>query len=171
LEIGDAAYTLKFGGNRVTKSDVLHVEPGNPEATLVANLETGEDLPQGTFDCIILTQTLSCIFHADAAVRNCYSALKPHGVVLATFPGIAQISRYDMDRWGEFWRFTSLSAKRLFQLAFPADKLQVRTYGNVLTAAAALYGFAAEELEEQELDYPDMDYEVIVAVRAQREEG
>ena len=38
LEMGDAFYTQKFGGNRVTVSDVLHVVEGNPEATIVADL-------------------------------------------------------------------------------------------------------------------------------------
>ena len=42
--------------------------------------------------------------------------------MLATVPGISQISRYDMDRWGDFWRFTTLSMRRLFEQSFaPAD--------------------------------------------------
>jgi hypothetical protein len=34
--------------------------------------------------------------------------LKPGGVLLATVSGISQISRYDMYRWGDYWRFTTL---------------------------------------------------------------
>src|SRR4051812_21510061 len=47
LEIGDATYTEKFGGNRVVKSDVLHAISGNENATLVGNLATGEGVPVG----------------------------------------------------------------------------------------------------------------------------
>ena len=38
MEIGDNFYTRKFGGDRVTKSDVLHVKEGNPDATIVGDL-------------------------------------------------------------------------------------------------------------------------------------
>jgi hypothetical protein len=106
LEIGDRNYSNKFGGTFVTKSDVLHVSEGNPEATLIGDLETGRNIPANVFDCMILTQTFSFIYDAKSAIRHCYQALKPGGILLATFLGISQISRYDMDRWGEFWRFT-----------------------------------------------------------------
>jgi hypothetical protein len=62
LEIGDPEYTIKFGGNRVISADVLHAEPGNPQATLVGDLETGQGLPIDAFDCTILTQTFPCIY-------------------------------------------------------------------------------------------------------------
>ena len=80
--------------------------------------------------------------------------------------GISQISRYDMDRWGEYWRFTSLSARRLFEEVFlPAD-VTVRSYGNVLAATAFLHGVAEGELRRDELNYHDPDYEVLITVRA-----
>ena len=111
LEIGDPEYTHKFGSDRVTQSDVLHAVSGNPQATLVGDLATGQGIPHNVFDCIILTQTLLFVYDFHAAVTNCYAALKPGGVLLATFPGISQISRYDMDRWGDYWRFATRSAK------------------------------------------------------------
>jgi hypothetical protein len=36
LEVKDNNYTVKYGGDRVTKSDVLHKAEGNPRATIVA---------------------------------------------------------------------------------------------------------------------------------------
>jgi SAM-dependent methyltransferase len=149
LEIGDPGYTRKFGGDRVTHSDVLHAIPGNPQATLVGDLATGEGIPKGTFDCLILTQTLLFIYDVSEAIANCYAVLKPGGVLLATFPGISHISRYDMDRWGDYWRFTTLSAKRLFGEVFSPENVAVQSYGNVLTAIAFLHGLAAEELRKK----------------------
>jgi hypothetical protein len=35
LEIANNAYTMRFGGDRVIQSDVLHVQDGNPRATIV----------------------------------------------------------------------------------------------------------------------------------------
>ena len=166
LEVGDNTYTVRFGGEHVVKSDVLHVTSGNPQATIVADLSNGHDSPSDAFDCIILTQTLQYIYDVRAALRTLYRILKPHGVLLATFPGISQVSRYDMDRWGDYWRFTSLSALLLFEEAFPGGNVEVQPHGNVLSAAAFLFGLAAEDLTRRELDYNDPDYEVTIAVRA-----
>ncbi len=55
LEIGDPGYSLKYGGDGVTYSEVLNVLPGNPQATLVGDLETGMGLPDNAYDCMILT--------------------------------------------------------------------------------------------------------------------
>jgi SAM-dependent methyltransferase len=166
LEIGDDSYTRRFGGNRVTKSDVLHVAAGNPKATIVADLTSANDIPSNTFDCMIFTQTLQFIYEVRDAIRTIYRILRPGGVLLATFSGISQISRYDMDRWGDYWRFTSRSARRLFEETFPATSVVVEPHGNVLAAIAFLHGLAREDLHREELDYRDPDYEVLITVRA-----
>jgi hypothetical protein len=59
-----------------------------------------------------------------------------------------------------------LSARRQFEEAFPASSVQICTYGNVFTAAAFLFGIATQELKQEEMDYKDPAYEVIIAVRA-----
>jgi hypothetical protein len=73
-----------------------------------------------------------------------------------------------MDRWGDYWRFTTLSARRLFEAAFPPECVSVEAHGNVLAAAALLYGLAAEDLRTKELETDDPDYEVVITVRAVR---
>lgn len=168
LEVADRAYTLRFGGERVTESEVLHVTEGNPEATRVGDLCTGEGIPEGAYDCIILTQVLPFLWDFEAAIATAHRALRPGGVLLATMPGITQISRFDADRWGDFWRFTSMSAERLFTEAFEDGTVEVTAHGNVLAATAFLHGIATEELRAEELDYRDADYEVTVTVRAVR---
>jgi SAM-dependent methyltransferase len=166
LEIASNSYTMRFGGEHVTRSDILHVQAGNPNATIVADLSAENQIHSDDFDCIILTQTLPFILDTRAAVRTLYRILKPDGVVLATLPGISQISRYDMERWGDYWRFTNLSAQRLFGDIFGAQNVSVEAYGNVLVAAAFLYGLAAEELNPKELEARDADYQVLITVRA-----
>lgn len=166
LEVANNTYTIRFGGGRVTKSDVLHVQEGNPKATIVADLSAGNHIPSDVFDCIILTQTLSFIFDTRAAIRTLYRILKQRGVLLATLPGICQISRYDLERWGDYWRFTTLSARRLFEEVFSSDKIVVEAHGNVLVANAFLHGLAVEELRSDELDYKDDDYQLVITVRA-----
>jgi SAM-dependent methyltransferase len=166
LEIGDNAYTMRFGANRVDVSDVLHAEPGNPNATIVGDLAKGEGIADNTFDCIIFTQTLHCIYNVDDVVSVLHRILKPGGVVLATVPGISQISRYDMDRWGDFWRFTTRSAQRLFETHFGTGAVEVRSWGNVLTACCFLQGLSLEELTTAALTYSDPDYQVIITIKA-----
>jgi hypothetical protein len=171
LEIGDNHYTHKFGRDRVEKSEVLHAVEGNPEATLIGNLETGQGIPKKSFNCVILTQTLPFLYNVRGAIESVYDALGPGGVVLATVPGICQISRYDMERWGDFWRFTNLSVQRLFGEKFGQERTKVRSYGNVLAAVSFLEGIAAEELERDELAYNDPDYQVLIVARAVKGDG
>ena len=166
LEVRDDAYTRKFGGARVTRADILHPTADNENATIVADLTCAEHVPSDSFDCIILTQVLPFIPDPQAAVRTLHRILRPGGVVLATMPGISQIVRYDMDRWGDYWRFTSLSARRAFECAFPQGDVRVQAHGNVLAATAFLQGLSSRELRPNELEYQDPDYEVLITVRA-----
>jgi SAM-dependent methyltransferase len=170
LEIGDNSYTRKFGGDRITRSDVLHVVVGNPQATIVADLTSADHIPSDTFDCIILTQTLQLIYEVQAAIKTVYRILKPGGVVLVTFPGISQT--YDPD-WGDcwFWNFTAQSARRLFEKDFPTPNISIRTHGNVLAAIAFLHGLAVEELTREELDHREPGYDVTITVRATKPEA
>jgi SAM-dependent methyltransferase len=171
LEVGDPGYTRRFGGDRVTRADVLHVEPGNPHATLVGELATGQGIPRAAFDCLIVTQTLFMIYDIRGAVANAHAALKPGGVLLATLPGISQVVRYDMDRWGDYWRFTTRSAGQLFAEVFPAANVTVEAHGNVLAAVGFLHGLSANELLPEELDSRDDDYQLLITVRASRPGG
>ena len=169
IEIGDAAYTRQFGGTQVTKSDVLHVDESNPTATIVGDLADGDNIPASTFDCFVLTQTLQLIYDVRAALATVYRILKPGGVVLATVPGISQISN---DEWGKtwYWAFTSLSARCLFEEVFPKGSVQVESHGNVLAATAFLQGLATHELRQEELDYADREYEMLITIKAVKPE-
>jgi SAM-dependent methyltransferase len=168
LEVADTSFTDYLGEGAVERCDVLHAKPGNPLATLVGDLETGEGMPQAAFDCVVLTQTLHLIYDVRAAIRSVHAALAPGGVVLATVPGISQVSQYDRREWGDYWRFTEDSARRAFAEAFGDANVETVTYGNVLVAAAFLYGYAFEELSEAELRHRDDDFHFLVGVRAIR---
>jgi SAM-dependent methyltransferase len=168
LELQDNSYTRRFGGSRVEQSDVLDIRPGHPGATITADLSKPTSIPSDTFHCVILTQTLPFIYDVRAAIAEVHRILKPGGVVLGTLPGIAQIARYGMDRWGDYWRFTTLSAQKLFAESFPLECLQLEAYGNVLAAVGLLHGLVAEELSPEQLNYRDRDYEVTITVRTMK---
>ena len=171
LEIGNNTYTYKFGDSDVLQSDVLHVTEQKEAVTIIGDLTNAEHIPSDTFDCIIVTQTLHLIYEVQSAIQTLHRILKPGGVALCTVPGISQISRYDMDHWGDYWRFTTRSIQRLFEEVFPADHIQVRAYGNVLASVAFLHGLASEELRKKDLEYFDPDYELIISVRVLKPEA
>jgi glycosyltransferase involved in cell wall biosynthesis/ubiquinone/menaquinone biosynthesis C-methylase UbiE len=165
LEIGDDTYTWRYGTGNVETSDVLHVSADNPRATVIADLSDAAQLPQESYDCIICTQTLHLIYDMRAAVIALHRMLKPGGVLLATAPGISQISN---DRWRDtwYWSITPLAAKRLFADTFTTGAVEIAAHGNALAAIAFLQGLAADELETQELDAYDPSYPVLVTIKA-----
>jgi SAM-dependent methyltransferase len=166
LEFGDNTYTKAYGADRVTASDIMHVREGEPVATIVGDLADAPHIPDSSFDCVICTQTLMFIYDSEAAVRTLHRILKPGGVVLCTVAGISQICRWDMDQWGDYWRFTDLSIRRIFESAFQPDAITVQNHGNVLTASAFLHGMALEDLTVQEIEHQDRDYQMLLTVRA-----
>jgi SAM-dependent methyltransferase len=165
LEVADDAYTRQFGLS-VDSIDIVDASLENPRATIVADLTDGANLLSDAYDCVICTQTLLVIYDIRAAIKTIHRILKPGGTALITVPGISQIIRPDIDTWGDYWRFTSLSARRLFEEVFEAENVTVDAYGNVLTASAFLYGLAVEDLKRGELELHDPDYQVTICVKA-----
>jgi glycosyltransferase involved in cell wall biosynthesis len=166
LEIKDSVYTQRFGGARVTRSDVLDISSDNRQATLVGDLTGAPHIPSGAFDCILVTQTLHIIYDLPAAIRTLHRILRPGGLVLATVPGISPIVRDGDGRWHDHWRFTSTSARRLFQDVFGDSNVEIQVYGNLCAAVNFLDGRAVEELRASELEHRDPDYELVIFVRA-----
>ncbi|WP_347302966.1 methyltransferase domain-containing protein [Croceibacterium sp. TMG7-5b_MA50] len=165
LEIGERLYTEKFGQD-VGRSDMLHVDD-HPDATYVDDLTNGASVPDATYDCVILTQTLHLIFDMQAAVRTLHRVLKPGGVLLCTVPGITQIADDDWnDTW--YWSLSAAAARRLCAPVFGAEQVGISQYGNLLSATAFLHGMAAAELQPAELGHFDQQYPVIVAIAARR---
>ncbi|QJX47656.1 methyltransferase domain-containing protein [Hymenobacter taeanensis] len=165
LEIGDNEYTLAYGKEAVSKSDILHVNSNNEKATYVGDLSNAPHLPDDTFDCIILTQTLHLIYDFRQAIGTCFRVLKPGGTLLLTVPGISQI---DHDEWQDIWlwSFTRSSIKKLLQEYFVDSNVKIETHGNVLTSASFLYGLGAPELTKEELDYNDSHFQLIITAMA-----
>ena len=168
LEIAESTYTRQFN-HGITSFEILHVDRSNRKATIIGDLTQPETLPDKTVDCFICTQTLNFIFDVRKAIEGCFKLLKDGGVFLGTVSGISQISRYDMNRWGDYWRFTDLSLRKLFAEYFREENITIQMYGNVFAANAFLQGLALEDIEDKSLlNVNDPDYQVTLGIRAVR---
>jgi SAM-dependent methyltransferase len=166
LEIGESQYMDRFGADQIIDADVLDVLL-RPGVTILADLTDAPAIPSNSYDCIICTQVLMCIYDVQAAVQTIFRILAPGGVALVTLAGISQIAPPTMmAEGGEFWRFTRSSAQRLFTDVFGAENVFVESFGNVLAATAFLHGLVAEELTAEELAYNDPDYPLTITVSA-----
>jgi SAM-dependent methyltransferase len=171
LEVQSDDYTRRYGGSRVTRSDVIDLDSANPKRTLTADLTHCPEITDGRFDCILCTQTLLLIYDVPAAIRELHRILKPGGALLVTVPGIAKICERSMigGAGEDYWRFTAASTQRLFASSFGESNLEVKSYGNVLSSIAFLHGLVTEELSQQELDHDDPEYQLVICVCARKE--
>lgn len=164
LEVGGDAYTRRFGAERVTARRVLRPALDEDPLTLVGDLERPGTLPENAFDCFICTQTYNFVFEIGRAIESSHRLLKPGGLLLATAAAIAPVSRYDMERWGDYWRLTTASARRLLEPLF-GNGIEIGSAGNAFAATCFVQGLAVEDIADRALlDPVDSDYPIIVTM-------
>lgn len=169
LEIGDDRYTKKFGRN-VKSSAVLDIQ-ATERATFVGNLESGENVPECAFDCIIMTQVIQVIYDVHAALRNSLAALKPNGSLLITASGISPIWIDDIDTYQEHWRFTDQSLQKIMCEHVHPEEIEVKSYGNLAVAKAFLDGYALEDLPPEILEHHDYQFQLLLSARVTKSDN
>ncbi len=168
LELLRDTYASRFGGSQVTKLDIMNLKPGPKETTIVADLSNCPEIPDGSFDTIILTQALHCIPDLEATIAHLHRLLSPGGTLLATAPSLSPNVAPETGEYPDLWRFFPGSLQWLFEKQFPSECLQVSSVGNLLAATAFLHGLAANELSTTELDYHDPRLPLLVTVHARK---
>lgn len=164
LEISENTYTKKFGSNVLTSS-VLTFDKNAVFPAIHGDLTDQTTLPQQKFDCFIATQTLNFIQEVEKAVANANFLLAPGAVFLGTVACLSQISQFDYERWGDYWRFTDKGLKTLLEKYF--SKVKVYPMGNFAAARCLLEGLAVEDLKNRDfLDCLDVNYSIIIAFEA-----
>jgi peptidoglycan/xylan/chitin deacetylase (PgdA/CDA1 family) len=167
LEVQENDLTLRFGGPRVDRSDIVDLNEENKAASILADLRCAPHIPANSYDCVVLTQTLHVIDDMDAVLAEVHRILKPGGVVLATLPAASR-SCLEYGAGGDLWRVTPDGARSLFARTFDEAGIDVSRYGNVLTNVAFLHGLAAEELRSEEFDIKDPYFPALTGVRARK---
>ena len=149
----------------MTQADVLHIDPDAPGVTFVGDLADGSMLPDATFDCIVLTQTLHLIFDHMAALRTLERILVPGGVLLLTVPGHLQHRRPTSGARRGTTRSPTTPCARRATSVFGAGRATIESHGNVLAAVAFLHGLGHQELTTAELDEQHVEYSIVNAAR------
>lgn len=168
LEIRDNTYTMQYGGEKVTKSDVLDIDADNTNANIIDDLRKLNTIKDGTYDCIILTQVYQFIDDLDSAIAETYRILKPGGTLLSTLPSL---SRADCTSGavGDYWRFTTAGARYLFAKQFNLTDLEIGYHGNVRSGLYFYAGAAIADTPKHVLDTHDEDFSTIVTVLARKD--
>lgn len=165
LEVEESTYTRQFGQPGHVAYD-LKFAPSSSRSSknhVMADLTRPETVPEARFDTFICTQTLNFIFNLDPVIDSIHKLLKPGGHSLITVAGISQISRYDYERWGDYWRFTEQSLRNLLLQRFDEANCRFETYGNVTTSCLFLQGVAYEDLRDKSiLDEVDKNYQMVI---------
>jgi hypothetical protein len=165
LEILTNGYTKEFGGNNVSKSDVLDIDTTNQKATIYGDLRNLINIPDNTYDCIILTQVFQFIDDLHSTTKELHRILNTNGTLLITAPSISRIdcvAGVDND----YWRFTKASMNYLFSKHFSENKLSINSLGNALVGTGFWVGLSKEELNLKELNYNDKNFPCLITVRA-----
>jgi hypothetical protein len=164
LEIGEVRYLKQFGA-ALHSGKALVYDAAQGSDQIHGDLTHADKLPTELADVFICTQTLNFIYDVPAAIKGIQQLLKTDGVALVTVAGICQISRYDADRWGDYWRFMPQSIFRLFAEQFGAEHVEMQVYGNVYAAHMLLHGYALEECQREKLLVKDDDYPVVIGLK------
>jgi SAM-dependent methyltransferase len=163
LEVKDDLYTRRFGQD-VSRSAVLDIDPENPRADIVADLAEADAIPDASFDCFILTQTLQLIPDPQRALVQARRILRPGGILLATLPAVSQPTPPQSD----YWRFLPDGAQALFSEVFRGERVEISCYGNLAAVVGGLAGISQEQVAPTRLEPVDQQFPLVIAVRAVR---
>lgn len=166
LELLDNCYTKRFGGNNVSRSDILDIDENNDKANIHGDLRDLNQIPDNQYDCIILTQVLQFIDDLPASINECYRILKPGGVILITVPSLSRVDCISGAE-GDYWRFTTASLRYLLGKKFTENNLVITSYGNVLSAVNFLMGFSSGEIGKK-IDFNDKNFPCLVTAKAKK---
>lgn len=161
LEIQMPGYTRKYGHDTVD-AHAVDINPLiQPRPTYVVDLARAEDvIPDETYDCFLLPNTLCVLKDIEGALRNALRVLKPGGVILASTAAFVPLTGGEDD----YWRMSAAGWRELALKVWPGCEVVVEQHGNCLTAVGSMLGLALEEFSDEELTATHGKYPVLVTL-------
>lgn len=162
LEVQLPSYTRTHGHD----VDVSHTVDIDPRfgATYTCDLADAPAIPSDSYDCFLAPQTLQHVADLNGVLRTMLRVVKPGGHILASAAALLPL----IPDGDDYWRMTPAGWRRTLAQAWAGHDVAVDGHGNCLTASAAMYGLALEELTEDELNASDARYPVLVTIRCRK---
>jgi SAM-dependent methyltransferase len=162
LEVQVPSYTKRFGED-VTESHTVDINH-RFQTTYTCDLADGLPIPSDYYDCLLAPNTLQHLLELRAALRTMLRVLKPGGTLLASAAMLLPL----IPEGGDYWHLTPEGWRVVLEEEWPLCEIAVQGNGNCLSAAAAMYGLAHEELKPAELDAYDPRYPVLITIRCRK---
>jgi SAM-dependent methyltransferase len=162
LEIQVPSYTRRFGKG-VIESHTVDINP-RFHTTYTCDLADASSIPTDYYDCFLAPNTLQHLLDLRAALRTMLRVVKPGGTLLASAAMLLPL----IPEGGDYWRLTPEGWRGVLEAEWPQCEIAVEGHGNCLSAAAAMYGLALEELKPAELDAYDPRYPVLITIRCRK---
>jgi SAM-dependent methyltransferase len=149
LEVGDNKYSSNYFLD--SESYILEFIPNSPLVVDSIDQKIRGDLTiasslENYFDIIVSTCTLAFTKNPFAAVKSYERILKPGGTLIGVEPFLMQISEWDYEEYGEYFRFTDLGLRELIYSSFKGSPIMgVSPLGNRKTTLAQLHGLVLED--------------------------
>jgi hypothetical protein len=143
----------EFGFRDVASYRTMDIKPGD-QIDVIGDVCDPAALAAGSVQSIIAFNLLEHVREPWKAVANMHAWLAPGGKAFVLVPVVQRLHRLP----GDYWRLLPDGLDAMFQ---PFSQRRVKSYGNVFTASAALYGVSVKDLRPEELDVVDEDYPVV----------
>lgn len=159
LEFGSPTYKRFVEPGNIERYDILDIDPYNPEATIVGDVQTLATNFDGVFDVIICTQVLQLVERPEVAVGRMRELLKPTGLMILSVPFISKEHEPSSDHW----RF---GRKAVEELLAPFSLKEVTVAGNLFSSVCFLLGLGVGDVRQADLDPTDTQHYTVVLATA-----
>jgi hypothetical protein len=167
LEVGYPEYLLNFS---VPINQITVLGVNNPDKRfdfLSCDLSQRIKLQSKKYNIFICTQTFNFIKDYSTAIQNSAKLLKEDGAMIGTVSGLSALSKFDDDRWGDYYRFSPRAIREALNKSF--NEVEIVVYGNLYSAIHYLAGHSYEDLQNKNLiDKSDELYPIIIGFYARR---
>ena len=96
------------------------------------------------FDVILSTQLMAFTDNPFAVIKNLNKMLKKDGVLIGTEPFLSPVSKYDNEKWGDYFRFTLKGMGKLLDSA-KFTIFEITALGNFSWSLALSKGLVQED--------------------------
>jgi hypothetical protein len=134
-----------------SNKSIFNFEPGNQVVVMDQSSVSGDLLigPSRDFekvDLIIATQLLAFTSNPFKSATSLLDMLKTEGMIIGTEPFCSPVSKYDDDRWGDYFRFTEKGLKSIYSSIEEKDlDIEIFPLGNWTTTYGLFKGFCTED--------------------------